>query len=81
MSKIGVEVCQHHRGHRVIRLNTLIDKLGISRAKIYEMIDSESARHDPSFPRPIKLSTNIIGWLESQVDDWIESRIGSDFEN
>lgn len=75
MSKIEMDRRNHVCGHRIIRLNTLRDKIGFSRAKIYEMINPQSPRYDPTFPKPIKLSVNMIGWLESQVDCWIESKL------
>jgi prophage regulatory protein len=27
------------------------------------------------FPRPVKLSSNRIAWLESDIDKWIEARV------
>jgi prophage regulatory protein len=27
------------------------------------------------FPKQIKLSTQSVGWLESEINDWIQSRI------
>jgi len=29
----------------------------------------------PRFPRRIQLSQNRVGWLESEVDEWINVRI------
>jgi len=27
------------------------------------------------FPAPISLGARLVGWLESEVDDWLEQRI------
>ncbi len=29
----------------------------------------------PRFPRRIQLTQNRVGWLESEVDDWLNKRI------
>lgn len=77
MSKIEMDSRDHVRGHRIIRLNTLRDKIGVSRAKIYEMINPQSPRYDSTFPKPVRLTSSMIGWLESQVDSWIESKLNT----
>lgn len=30
---------------------------------------------DPTFPKPIKVSTRSVAWIESEVDAWIAKRI------
>jgi len=30
---------------------------------------------DPTFPKPIKISTRNVAWIESEVDAWIAQRI------
>lgn len=53
---------------RIIRLPAVMDKTGIARSTIYAMI----ARGD--FIPPLKLSSRSSGWLESDIDAWIDSR-------
>ncbi len=44
-------------------------RTGISRSGIYQkMADGE-------FPKSISLGPRAVGWLESSIDDWIQSRI------
>lgn len=53
---------------RILRLPDVRAKAGLQRSTIY----LRSA--DGSFPKPLKLGPRSIGWLESEVDQWIEAR-------
>jgi prophage regulatory protein len=53
----------------IIRLPQTVQKTGLSRSTIYSLI----ARGE--FPQKIQLSTRSIGFLESEVNDWIESKL------
>jgi len=55
----------------VLRMQQLRQKLGISRSSIYEKINPRSPRFDAGFPQPIKLGMSAVGWVESEVDQWI----------
>lgn len=54
---------------RLIRLKNVIDKTGIPRSGLYLKI------YNNQFPKPIKLSTRSVAWIEDEVDQWIEQRI------
>lgn len=68
---------------RILRIKQVIDRTGLSRSTIYDRINSKSPRYDPSFPKPIKLNANAssntgaVGWLESDIEAWIEQRIAA----
>lgn len=50
---------------RIIRLKTVLDRTGLSRATIYrKMVEG-------TFPRNVKISINGTGWHESAVARWI----------
>jgi prophage regulatory protein len=53
---------------QIIRLKQVLKKTGLSRSCIYNLI----AKND--FPTRIQLSERSIGFLESEVDAWIEER-------
>lgn len=53
---------------RFVRMPELLKTLGISRGTIYLWMDKGS------FPRPAKLGPNTVGWPESVVKGWIESK-------
>lgn len=59
---------------KVIRIPEVETKAGIKRSSIYERLDPESKQYDPTFPRPFSLGGRSIGFLESEVDAWIELR-------
>jgi prophage regulatory protein len=53
---------------RILRLPQLIAKVGLRRDSIYRLA------REGLFPKPIKLSENASGWLESEVDAFIERK-------
>lgn len=54
------------------RLKKVIEITGVSRSVIYEKINEKSKRYDPTFPKPIKLSLNAVGWFEHELVQWLE---------
>jgi len=56
---------------QIIKLPKVEDKTGKSRSSIYR----EAAAG--KFPKPIKLSERSSGWLESEIDQWIDERIAA----
>jgi prophage regulatory protein len=55
--------------HSVIRLPGVVAKTGLSRSSIYAAIGKNQ------FPASIPLGARAVGWLESDIDAWLESRI------
>lgn len=53
----------------LIRLPNVIKRAGISRSTIYNLIK------EGSFPSPIRLGGRSIAFIESEIDDWIDSKI------
>ncbi|QLP46853.1 helix-turn-helix transcriptional regulator [Klebsiella michiganensis] len=51
-----------------------MEKLGIARATIYDWLNTKSPRYDPTFPIQRRLGTKSVGWLESELDDWLNNR-------
>ncbi len=58
----------------VIRMRGLTNKLGISRSSIYEMLKADSPRYDHTFPRPVKIGSRSVGWIEPEVDEWLRKK-------
>lgn len=54
---------------KILRLPAVKDRTGLSRSSVYEKV---SAGH---FPKPISLGARAVGWLESDIDAWIASRV------
>ena len=59
---------------RIIRKTELTQMISLARSTIYDKLNAKSARHDPSFPRAIKLGKSAIGWRQSEVNQWIATR-------
>lgn len=55
--------------HRVLRLPAVKASTGLSRSSIYMRVA------DGQFPKPIKLGARAVGWLESEVDEWLSRQI------
>jgi prophage regulatory protein len=55
--------------NNIIRLPATIQKTGLSRSTIYILISRGE------FPQKIQLATRSIGFLESEVNDWIAEKI------
>lgn len=54
---------------RIIRLKEVIDSTGLARSTIYKYIA------EGSFPKPVSLGDRCVGWVDSEVHDWILARI------
>jgi predicted DNA-binding transcriptional regulator AlpA len=54
---------------RILRVSDLVDRLNVSRASVYVLMAT-----DPTFPKKLKLTARSIGFLESEVNAWIEAR-------
>ncbi|MDH1100606.1 AlpA family transcriptional regulator [Pseudomonas mosselii] len=54
---------------RIIRLKDVIDSTGIARSTIYKLIG------EGEFPKPVPLVGRTVGWVESEVQEWIRGRI------
>lgn len=55
----------------VIRLKQLSVRVGLSRSTIYDRINPRSSRYDATFPKPFKLGSFAVGWLEEDVNAWL----------
>ncbi len=54
---------------QILKLPEVIKATGLARSTIYKLI---SENH---FPKQIKLTNFSSGWLQSEVDNWINERI------
>ncbi|QSY07361.1 AlpA family phage regulatory protein [Burkholderia pseudomallei] len=60
---------------KILRRKQVLARLSIANATLYDWQDERSPRYDPTFPKRIRLSAHSVGWLEHEIDAWIESRI------
>lgn len=53
---------------RVLRIKDVCERTGLKHAWIYKL------EGEGRFPARVELGPNAVGWLESEVDEWISSR-------
>jgi prophage regulatory protein len=55
----------------ILRLAPVKGKTGLGKTQIYELISRGE------FPAQIKLSSRAVGWLSSDIDNWIADRVAA----
>ena len=53
---------------RLLRVEEVEERTGMSRVTIWRK------EKNGEFPERRKITDHMVGWLESEVDEWIESR-------
>jgi prophage regulatory protein len=53
----------------ILRLPEVKNRVGLSRSAIYLAISRAE------FPKPVQLGARAVGWLESEVEEWIGERV------
>ena len=53
---------------RMLRFPDVIERSGLSRTTIWRRVRAKT------FPAPVQLGANSIGWPESVITEWVESR-------
>lgn len=59
---------------KVLRMKDVSSKCGISPSMVWAKLNPKNRRYDAAFPQPFALGKRAVGWLESEVDTWIEQR-------
>ena len=54
---------------KIVKINDVRHQTHLSVASIYRLAKQGD------FPKPIKLGVKASGWLQSEIDDWIQSRL------
>lgn len=54
---------------RLLRLPAVSERTGLQRDSVYRLI------REGRFPRPVKISDRASGWIESEIEGFIEQRI------
>jgi prophage regulatory protein len=53
----------------ILRLPAVKTRTGLSRSTIYLRIA------EGLFPKPVSLGARAVGWLESDIEQWLTSRV------
>jgi len=54
---------------RILRWPDVQERVGICRSHAHQLIAKNQ------FPAPIKLGARASGWIEAEIDTWLENRI------
>jgi prophage regulatory protein len=65
----GMQMLEILKKERFLRLKDVMARTGLSRSTIYLGISKGN------FPQNINLGPRCVGWLESEIDGWIQARI------
>lgn len=60
---------QLNKALAILRLKQVKARTGVSRSGIYQKMA------DGDFPKSISLGPRAVGWLESSIDQWIQTRV------
>ena len=56
---------------KILKLPEVCIKTSLSQASIYRLIKVQA------FPEQIKLTARSAGWIESEIDNWIDEKVKS----
>jgi prophage regulatory protein len=62
----------------ILRRKQVEARTGLSRSTIYSKFRRNPKRpreYDPTFPRPVSIGTRAVGWIEAEVDAWLNAQI------
>ena len=55
----------------ILRLPAVKSRTGLSRSSIYAKVRTGE------FPKPVSIGLRSIGWIESEIQQWIDYRIAT----
>ena len=55
--------------YKILRLPEIKEQCGISRSAIYQ------GMKEGTFPKSISLGTRMVGWSETEINDWLENKL------
>lgn len=55
------------QAQRILRLNKVLDRTGLSRSTLYRKIERRT------FPRQVRISERCVGWREGDVEGWLRN--------
>lgn len=58
---------------KIIRRLEVLSRLGISKSTFSDWQNPKSKRYRPDFPKKIQIGANSVGYLESEINAFIQS--------
>lgn len=62
----------------ILRRRQVEARTGLSRSTIYAKLRHNPNRpgdYDPSFPKPVSIGSKAVGWIEAEIDAWLDAQI------
>lgn len=59
---------------RALTIKMVSERIGRSRASIYEMMDRKSPRYDAAFPAPFKIGVKTL-FVEAEIEQYLKAKI------
>ena len=59
-----------HNRVTILRRKQVQQRTGLSRSTIYLRIAQGT------FPKTVSLGARAVGWMESEIDEWLNARVG-----
>lgn len=56
---------------RILRRKQVEARIGLSRSTIYDGVNAGT------FPKPIHLGVQSVGWIEAEIEQWLRDRIAA----
>jgi len=54
---------------KILKIKDVIKKVALSETTIYRK------RKEGSFPKAVRLGPRTVGWIESEIDEWISEKM------
>jgi len=64
---------QEDRPFRVVRVQKVKEMTGLAHSTLFAKYDQSSPCFDPTFPKRVRLGARSVGWVESEVIDWVHN--------
>lgn len=58
--------------YQILRLRDVCERLGVSKSTVYNWLDTQSQYYRANFPRPVRIGAASIGFVEQEIDAFIE---------
>lgn len=59
----------------ILRRRQTEQRVGLSRTTIYDYIKAGR------FPAPVRIGDRAVGWVESEIDDWLSAQVARSRSN
>lgn len=61
------------RSATILRIEQVEARTGLKRSAIYDRLNKNSPRYDPTFPKQVGLGPGAVGWYEDEITGWVLS--------